>query len=57
MNGRHQRAYEAMRAFDPVMRPLVRFYLAAGPFKRLRGALLNAVCWLLGRYLLLRGLV
>lgn len=52
----HQRDREALARFDWLAGPLVRFYLAQGPFKRLRGAVLNGVFWLLGKYLVLRRL-
>lgn len=54
MNQTDLKDREALARFDWLAGYLVRFYLAQGPFKRLRGAVLNGAFWLLGRYLVLR---
>lgn len=57
MNQTDLEARQALQPFSAAIGWLVRFRLAGGPFKRLRGALLNGCCWLLGKYLVLRRLV
>lgn len=57
MNQTDLEARQALKPFSTAIGWPVRFRLAGGPFKRLRGALLNGCCWLLGKYLVLRRLV
>lgn len=57
MNASHQAALAELRKFDWLTGPLIRLVLLRGPFRRVWGALLNGVGWLLGKYLVFRGLV
>lgn len=52
-----QRAHAELKKFGWLTGPLIRLVLLGGPFRRVGGPLLNGVGWLLGRWLIFRGLV